>query len=81
MTNETAAVAAHDARHGKRKMRGDGSFGSTDGTYGASGLFQYQTGNGARLFGCRYTKLKFGDNDRSVDLNLYGPEVGYAFQF
>lgn len=62
-------------------LRGDGSFGNTDGTYGASGLFQYETGNGGWIFGYRYMKLKFGDNDRSVDVKLYGPEVGYAFKF
>lgn len=62
-------------------LRGDGSFGSTDGTYGASGVFQYRTSNGAWLFGYRYMKLKFGEHDRSIDVKLYGPEVGYAFTF
>jgi hypothetical protein len=62
-------------------LRGDGSFGGTDGTYGASGMFEYDTSNGAWLFGYRYMKLKFSDSNASVDLKLYGPEVAYAFRF
>ena len=52
------------------QLRRDGSFGSTDNTYGASGNFQYATGNGAWVFGYCYLKLKFSAGDRNVDLKL-----------
>lgn len=60
-------------------MRGDTSFGSTDGTYGASGLFKYQTGNGAWVLGYRYMREKLGDHDKALEVKLYGPEVAYVF--
>jgi hypothetical protein len=62
-------------------MRGDGSFGSTDNTYGASALFSYATDSGAWIVGYRYMKLKFSDNNAALDLKLYGPEFGYNFRF
>lgn len=62
-------------------LRGDGSFGSTDGTWGATAMFQYATSNGAWVFGYRYLKLKFGEADRDLDVKLYGPQFGYAFKF
>jgi len=62
-------------------LRGDGSFGSTDNTYGASGVFQYATSNGAWEFGYRYMKLKFSDDNSALDLKLYGPEFAYSFRF
>jgi hypothetical protein len=62
-------------------FRGDGSFGSTDNTYGASAHFQYATSNGAWVFGYRYLKLKFSESNSSVDLKLYGPDIAYNFKF
>lgn len=62
-------------------LRGDGSWGSTDGTYGADAVFTYATSNGAWVLGYRYLKLKFSDGDRSFDVKMYGPEVGYTFKF
>ncbi len=62
-------------------LRGDGSWGSTDGTYGADAVFTYATSNGAWVFGYRYLSLKFGDSDREFNVKMYGPEIGYAFKF
>jgi hypothetical protein len=62
-------------------LRGDGSWGSTDGTYGADAVFTYATSNGAWVLGYRYLRLKFSDSDRSFNVKMYGPEFGYAFKF
>jgi hypothetical protein len=62
-------------------LRGDGSWGSTDGTYGADAVFTYATGNGAWVLGYRYLRPKFSDGDREFNVKMYGPEIGYAFKF
>jgi hypothetical protein len=63
-------------------LRGDGSFGDTDGTWNASGVAQYRTGNGAWLFGYRYLDVGFKrTQSNALSINLYGPEIGYAFRF
>jgi hypothetical protein len=62
-------------------LRGDGSWGGTDGTYGAQVNFTYATDSGAWILGYRYLKASFGDNNTSIDLKLYGPQFGYAFKF
>jgi hypothetical protein len=62
-------------------LRGDGSWGSTDGTYGADAVFTYATDSGAWVLGYRYLRLKFSDSDRSFNVKMYGPEVGYTFKF
>jgi hypothetical protein len=33
------------------------------------------------VLGYRYLRLKFSDSDRSFNVKMYGPEVGYAFKF
>jgi hypothetical protein len=62
-------------------VRGDGSWGSTDGTYGAQFNFTYATDSGAWILGYRYLKANLNDNDTSLDVKLYGPQFGYAFKF
>ena len=62
-------------------FRGDGSWGSTDGTYGAQVNFTYATDSGAWLLGYRYLKTSFSENVSSLDVKLYGPQFGYAFKF
>jgi len=62
-------------------LRGDGSWGSTDGTYGADAVFTYATSNGAWVLGYRYLRLKFSDDDRDFNVKMYGPEFGYSFKF
>ncbi len=61
-------------------MRGDGSWGSTDGVYGAAGRFAYHTSNGAWLFGYRWQRQNLSTAGKSLTIDLYGPEVAYAFK-
>ena len=61
--------------------RGDGSLGQTDGTWSASLLGSYRTGNGAWLFGYRYLEGELGNDNANVKLDLSGPLVGYGFRF
>lgn len=58
-------------------FRGDGSFGESDGTYGAAVLLQYQTSGGAWAFGYRH--LDYSSD--ALDQVLTGPAVGYIFKF
>jgi hypothetical protein len=62
-------------------LRGDGSFGDTEGTWSASAIAQYRTRNGGWLFGYRYlsAEIKTGDND--TEITLSGPMIGYGFSF
>ena len=62
-------------------VRGDGSFGDTDGTWNASAVAQYRTGNGAWVFGYRYIDATFEQRGNELSLALYGPAIGYAFRF
>lgn len=62
-------------------LRGDGSWGQTDGTWNASGVVRYRTRNGAWLLGYRYLHGDLGDGGNTVRLTADGPEVGYAFRF
>lgn len=62
-------------------VRGDGSVGQTEGTWSASLMAGYRTGNGAWLFGYRYLEADLGNANADVTLNLSGPLVGYGFRF
>jgi hypothetical protein len=62
-------------------LRGDGSWGDTDGTWNASAVAQYRTRNGAWLFGYRYLTADFETRGNALSLELFGPEIGYAFRF
>lgn len=62
-------------------LRGDGSAGDTDGTWSASIMAGYRTGNGAWLFGYRHMQADFGGPNSDVSLSLGGPTVGYGFRF
>ncbi|MCK9538528.1 hypothetical protein [Dokdonella sp.] len=62
-------------------FRGDGGFGDTDGNYNASVAARYSTSNGAWIFGYRYMDTRFKTSGRDFDLEMYGPEIGYAFVF
>lgn len=68
--------------HWRLTVRGDGSFGDTDGTWNASAVAQYRTKHGAWLFGYRYldATLKSSDGTR-LSVNVNGPQIGYAFIF
>ncbi|WP_162435793.1 hypothetical protein [Pseudoxanthomonas koreensis] len=62
-------------------VRGDASWGQTEGTWSASLMGSYRTGNGGWLFGYRYLEGKLGNDNADVTLDLSGPVVGYAFRF
>jgi hypothetical protein len=62
-------------------LRGDGSWGETDGTWNASAIAQYRTEHGAWAFGWRYLNVELESRGATLDLALSGPEIGYAFRF
>ena len=62
-------------------LRGDTSFGGTDGTWNASAVASYRTGNGAWLFGYRYLDAKLPSSDSDINIVMYGPLIGYGFTF
>lgn len=62
-------------------VHGDGSFGETKGTWNASAMGSYRTGNGAWLFGYRYMEADLGNSNADVTITLNGPVFGYSFRF
>ena len=62
-------------------VRGDGSWGDTDGTWNASALVQYKTNSGSWAFGYRYLDAEFKNGGDELGVNLSGPTIGYAFRF
>lgn len=62
-------------------VRGDGSFGETDGTWSASGTVQYRMEHGAWVFGYRHMDIALEPRDNRAELILSGVTVGYGFNF
>ncbi len=62
-------------------VRGDTSFGDTEGTWNASAVVNYRMTHGALLFGYRYLSVELESVDSTTDLTLSGPMVGYGFTF
>ncbi|AXK71774.1 hypothetical protein DWG18_05375 [Lysobacter sp. TY2-98] len=62
-------------------VRGDGSTGSTNGTWSASAIAQYHMNVGQWVFGYRYLDLDFGEGTVDGRITLNGPVVGYGFNF
>src|SRR4249919_3048799 len=62
-------------------LRGDGSWGDSDGTWNASALAQYHLQHGSWAFGYRYLDVNLKPNGNRVSINMSGPVVGYAFRF
>jgi hypothetical protein len=62
-------------------LRGDGSFGDTEGSWSASAIAQYRTRNGGWLFGYRYLSVELGTGDGKTEITLSGPAIGYGFSF
>jgi hypothetical protein len=62
-------------------LRGDGSFGDTDGTWGASAMFGYHMEHGSWVMGYRYLAGNFNNDNGDLDNALSGFQVGYAFSF
>ena len=62
-------------------LRGDGSFGDTDGTWGGSAMFGYKGGHGDWLLGYRFLSGNFNNDNGDLDIALSGFQVGYGFRF
>jgi hypothetical protein len=62
-------------------LRGDGSFGDTEGTWNASAVTSYRMTNGAWLFGYRYLAVEVDSGNSTTELTMNGPMVGYGFIF
>lgn len=62
-------------------VRGDGSFGQTDGTWNASAVAQYRVKYGSWAFGYRYLSVEVETGTTSTDITMSGPAVGFAFTF
>lgn len=62
-------------------LRGDGSFGDTNGTWNASAVASLQMTHGAWLFGYRYLSGELDVGNSRMDVTLNGPMIGYGFAF
>jgi hypothetical protein len=62
-------------------LRGDGSFGDTEGTWSASAIARYRTGNGGWLFGYRHLSVEIETGDSTTEITMSGPAIGYGFSF
>lgn len=62
-------------------LRGDGSFGDTEGTWNASAVAQYRMKRGAWFFGYRYLDAELETRNTSTHITLSGPAIGYGFNF
>jgi hypothetical protein len=62
-------------------VRGDASFGDTEGTWSLNAIAQYRTRNGAWAFGYRHMDVSLEPTGKKIDLVMSGPVVGYAFRF
>jgi hypothetical protein len=61
------------------QLRGDGSWGETEGTWSASALMSYKAGPGAWVFGYKYLDGEIKPNRNTFDITVHGPIVGYSF--
>ena len=62
-------------------LKGDGSWGDTEGTYSAAATLGWSPGNGIWALGWRYMNVELGNDDENLELDLSGPVFGYAFVF
>ncbi|QDH70439.1 hypothetical protein [Marilutibacter alkalisoli] len=62
-------------------LRGDGSFGDTEGTWNASAVAQYRMKHGMWVFGYRYLSVELETGDTSTEITMSGPMIGYGFTF
>jgi hypothetical protein len=65
----------------KLTLRGDGSWGDTDGTWNGSAVLGYATKRGAWGLGYRVLSGDFNNDDAKLNIRMSGFEVGYAFRF
>lgn len=63
-------------------LRGDSSFGDTEGTWNASAIADYRTDHGSWFAGYRHLEvdLELGDANE-LDITVTGPIFGYGFSF
>jgi hypothetical protein len=69
------------SEHWGLTLRGDGSFGDTEGTWSASAIAQYRTRNGGWLFGYRHLSVEVGTDSSTTEITMSGPAIGYGFSF
>jgi hypothetical protein len=72
------------APHWSLLLHGDGSFGSSEGTWLVRGVFGYTVGEREMnkiLFGYQYKRAEFEDHDLGLDFTLQGPLLGFSFRF
>ena len=62
-------------------VRGDGSYGETDGTWNVSATAEYEVKYGVWAFGYRYLSVDIESGTSNADITLHGPAVGFAFVF
>jgi hypothetical protein len=62
-------------------LRGDGSFGDTEGTWNVSAFANYRTRNGAWYFGYRHLDVEVDTGNANTNITMSGPAVGYGFGF
>ncbi len=63
-------------------VRGDGSFGDTEGGFNTSAILQYQMSRGVLAFGYRYMAIDLETGaGEAVDLVMSGPIVGFVSRF
>jgi hypothetical protein len=62
-------------------LEADASEGDTEGTFSLSGRLLYSMGSGAWVFGWRYLDGEIATERNTLDIELNGPVVGYAFRF
>lgn len=63
-------------------VRGDVSFGDTEGTYNGSAIFNYQLKKGALILGYRYMAIDLEQGSgETATMTMLGPVIGYARSF
>jgi hypothetical protein len=62
-------------------LRGDGSFGDTEGTWNASAVAQYRVRYGQWAFGYRHLSMEVETGNTNTQIELSGPVVGFGFVF
>jgi hypothetical protein len=60
-------------------LRGDTSFGATEGTWSATAALQYHRKRGTWLFAYRYLDISLDAGGRNAELTMFGPMIGYSF--
>ena len=62
-------------------LRGDGSFGGTEGSWNTSAVANYRMKRGAWFFGYRYLTVELESANSQTEITLDGVQVGYGFIF